>query len=156
MAAVASLSLIVPGVVTQEIIDSEQLRRLLQAIPTAVSIAEDRAEGLLVRKKCAARELYESIREFQGMGWARTSKLLAAKRPRLIPIRDSVVQRKLGASTMWWQSMLEEWSGSDLPDAVTRVRAKCRNLPAYVTTCVSSTSRHGCRARSATDQHWQA
>ncbi len=37
----------------------------------------------------------------------KTSKLLAAKRPYLVPIRDSVVEHLLGAGKAWWAPMRE-------------------------------------------------
>ena len=46
--------------------------------------------------------LYDTIRAIPGMGMVRTSKLLASKRPHLVPIRDSYVDALLGKPTQWW------------------------------------------------------
>jgi hypothetical protein len=46
--------------------------------------------------------LYDTIREIPGMGKVLTSKLLASKRPHLVPIRDSYVEALLGSPNEWW------------------------------------------------------
>jgi len=50
----------------------------------------------------ALTDLYTLLRGIEGMGPVRTSKLLASKRPHAVPIRDSVVEALLGATTQWW------------------------------------------------------
>ena len=42
---------------------------------------------------------------FLGLGRTTTSKLLAAKRPGIVPIRDTVVERLLQADDAWWAPM---------------------------------------------------
>jgi hypothetical protein len=51
----------------------------------------------------ALTDLYEMIRAIPGMGKVRTSKLLASKRPALVPIRDRHVEAILGAGDTWWE-----------------------------------------------------
>ena len=48
-------------------------------------------------------------------GWyVRASKLLAGKRPHLVPIRDSVVEQLLGAGTDYWTPMRDILSDPEL------------------------------------------
>lgn len=49
-------------------------------------------------------ELYTMIDDLADFGAAYTSKILAAKRPHLVPIRDRDVSRLLGDPTSWWIS----------------------------------------------------
>lgn len=51
--------------------------------------------------------IYEELKRIPGISYVRASKLLAAKRPHLVPIRDSVVEQLLKAGTDWWRPMRE-------------------------------------------------
>lgn len=81
---------------------------LLARIDPDTSIVSDEGRALL-GEGGDAWQLYSAIRSISGMGPTRTSKLLARKRPALIPIRDSFVEKALGATrdTQWWERMRE-------------------------------------------------
>lgn len=70
--------------------DSSSLSKLLIAIPADVDIwdAEDRHLD-------AAAELFRALDAYAGVGETKASKLLARKRPRLLPVIDSVVRKGL-------------------------------------------------------------
>lgn len=53
--------------------------------------------------------LYTELRSVRGIGPVVCSKLMAAKFPAIIPIRDSQVEALLGCkeSVLWWQPILE-------------------------------------------------
>jgi hypothetical protein len=53
--------------------------------------------------------LYSDLRSVRGIGPVVCSKLMAAKFPAIIPIRDSKVEALLGCeeSVSWWQPMIE-------------------------------------------------
>jgi len=48
-------------------------------------------------------EAYRLLRSIPNAGKVTASKLLACKRPNLVPIRDSVVEQLLGAGELWWR-----------------------------------------------------
>lgn len=50
----------------------------------------------------ALNKLYFVVRDVPGIGSVTASKLLASKRPHLVPIRDAVVASVLGAGEDWW------------------------------------------------------
>jgi len=53
-----------------------------------------------------ADQLYRALRRIHGLGPTRVSKLLARKRPELLPIRDSIVNEQLQISGFaWWKSL---------------------------------------------------
>lgn len=53
-----------------------------------------------------ADQLYKALRKLRGFGPTRVSKLLARKRPDLLPIRDSIVNSKLQITGYsWWKSL---------------------------------------------------
>jgi Family of unknown function (DUF6308) len=66
----------------------------------------------------ALSDLYVLVREVKGMGVARTSKLIACKRPHLVPIRDSVVDSLLNAGTEWWSPWRDVVSSPELVSLV--------------------------------------
>lgn len=50
----------------------------------------------------ALDDLYGVVRGVPGVGYVTASKLLACKRPHLVPIRDQVVETLLGSPEAWW------------------------------------------------------
>lgn len=52
-----------------------------------------------------AAALWKAVRSLPGVGPTRTSKLLARKRPRLIPIVDSVIRQALPLGQDSWESL---------------------------------------------------
>lgn len=80
-----------------------QASALLAQIPADASIADPGAAAALADKSPAS-QLYSLIRGIGGMGKVRTSKLMARKRPGLIPIRDANVEEILDATAdeTWW------------------------------------------------------
>ena len=58
--------------------------------------------------------LYDALKGLDGVGYVRASKLLSSKRPRLVPIRDSVVESLLGAEQSWWGPMCNAFRAHDL------------------------------------------
>jgi len=83
---------------------------LLEVIPLTSSIGDSNAPDLL-SDDGAASQLYELIKTVDRMGKTRASKLLARKRPGLIPIRDENVEQALGAKSLhaWWKPF-HQWA----------------------------------------------
>lgn len=68
-------------------------------------------------------ELYTAVREVPGLGKVSASKLLAAKFPAHVPIRDARVERLLGLSTSreWWAPMQGLLNDAGVADALAAV-----------------------------------
>lgn len=62
--------------------------------------------------------LYTQLKSLDQVHYVRASKLLAAKRPGLVPIRDSVVEKFLGAGERWWGPYRELVTLDGLADRV--------------------------------------
>ena len=88
----------------------------LRRIPAAAAIT-DGAD--LLAEDSDAWALYDLLRSVDGLGPTRVSKLLAAKRPALVPIRDSVVHVALGSPKEWWSPWVGFMTG---PDATARLK----------------------------------
>lgn len=115
LVAVSMLSVQVPPSVAYWLLSTEgQLttRPLLAAVPTHVDIWDPDATALLA-KGGPLWDLWDLLDRAtwphpvpgNGMGPTTISKLLAAKRPRLVPVWDSVVERVLGPIGPFWDDM---------------------------------------------------
>lgn len=82
------------------------LNGLLSEVPVGVAFEEVLGEDFktILDKGSPADTLWKAIRKVSqernwGMGQTRTAKLLAAKRPQLIPIYDSVIAKEFGRTS---------------------------------------------------------
>jgi len=106
--AVSALSVNVPIALAAALLCDTPTRvdatELLQRIPAPGTQLAEVSSAALSDDSPLGR-LYRYLRNQPGMGPTVTSKLLAAKRPALVPIRDTVVSNLLGAGTRWWAPM---------------------------------------------------
>ncbi|WP_432187731.1 DUF6308 family protein [Streptomyces sp. Tue6028] len=92
--AVAALSVDVPvrSVLNiLELMGPKCFNGLLSQIPTSIELAE--AEEQHIAEDSPAWKLWRSLREVDGIGPIGAGKLLARKRPRLLPIYDSITKK---------------------------------------------------------------
>jgi hypothetical protein len=103
--AVSMLSVNVPADAAIRLLgrDADIVHSLLSEIPIDLDIVD--AHPSQLRGDSPAGQLWEVLRQGRdGLGPTTTSKLLAAKRPRLLPIWDSFVERATALGTMgYWQ-----------------------------------------------------
>jgi len=105
--ALATLSVEVKGSSAVALLDPEmssKIAALLAQIPPELALVDDDAPAILDDAGPAA-EAWRLIREVRYFGPTRTSKLLARKRPRLIPVYDSLVAAELGIT-----GSLDHWT----------------------------------------------
>jgi hypothetical protein len=105
LVAVALLGVNVPGraaVVLLEDAD-EAFQAHLTAIPTDVALED--VEHPLETDMPRCDELYRSVKALTGLGQTKTSKLLARKRPHLLPVIDDVTWRALGRPSVIWEPL---------------------------------------------------
>jgi len=65
-----------------------------------------------------ALNLYNKILKIPGMGRTKTSKLLARKRPNLIPIHDSIIERELLLKKRYWAPLRNELLAVELRESI--------------------------------------
>jgi hypothetical protein len=114
--AVSLLSVRIPGQAAIEILDSRrrEFNSLLSQVPNDVALHDasdsDFAEGSI------AWELYERLRKVSGSGPVTASKLLARKRPHLIPVSDQIVKSALFPTAgRYWVPLRNELQMSGSP-----------------------------------------
>ena len=99
---------------------SNDFNEMLSAIRTDIELWSDstnaRADAL-----DKARALYTRLEKLSGVGPVTASKLLARKRPRLVPIRDRVINKRLGLELgdEFWRPLGEVLARND---RVARIR----------------------------------
>lgn len=104
LVAVTLLSVDVPGRVALQLLEGplgDQVAVLLAQVPTDVALHEPGA-GALLEPGSPVRQAWDLLEAPHGMGWVIAGKVLARKRPHLIPVYDNVVRCALGAPTETW------------------------------------------------------
>ena len=83
-----------------------QISRLLSRIPKnrELHTLSNREFERYLGDASPASRLFDVLRNDAKMHRVATYKLLARKRPNLLPIRDSVTEKVLGSSPTWWRS----------------------------------------------------
>ncbi|WP_147525118.1 DUF6308 family protein [Cellulomonas timonensis] len=105
LVAVTLLSVEVPGRAALEILERRRsrLHELLRQIPTDLDLVD--VEPDAIRPEWAPWRLETELRSIPGLGPTTVSKLLPRKRPRLIPVYDSVVQELVQPIGGFWASL---------------------------------------------------
>lgn len=106
LVAVSMLSVFVPARAALQIRhDAEKITELLKEIRPDVNFFAAEADALLLRER-EAWKLWDLLLGYSGMGPTMVSKVMARKRPRLIPVQDSVVRAAVG-----WTPRSNFWAG---------------------------------------------
>jgi len=114
LVAVSMLSVDVSGNAAAEILIHRRndLHDLLREIPTARRFSDVTAEEIV--PEWPVWRIYDELRAIDKIGPTTASKLLARKRPHLVPVYDSVVETELGlVHGRLWQP-LNEWLTADM------------------------------------------
>ncbi|MET7519553.1 DUF6308 family protein [Streptomyces sp. NPDC005480] len=104
--AVQTLSVKVPARTALNLLESDlaaQLSTLLSSIPTDIDMADADAADLAFGS--AADTAWHLLGDQPGIGWVTAGKLLARKRPRLLPVYDQVVRCVLGRPRSFWLTL---------------------------------------------------
>lgn len=96
--AVACLEVVVPTPVCLDLVEGplgEQVTALLSEIPADMQMGDTNADKH-IKDKSPADKAWQLLDQEVGVGWVTAGKLLARKRPALIPVWDSVVRCAFG------------------------------------------------------------
>jgi hypothetical protein len=134
--AVSMLGVNVPAAAAAAMVEGEaaaEIGKLLQDVPTDRCIWEI-DEVQLLDDRAPAWKLWPAIRSHHDMGPTKTSKLLARKRPHLLPVWDQFVGEVLGDSVGHWarvrsvmvddtrRGRIQEIADASAPDRVSLLR----------------------------------
>lgn len=122
--AVESLSVQVPPEAAYALLHGslgEELGGLLSQIPTDVDLGSSEAHTHLVEGSAAYR-VWTSLEAQPDIGWVTAGKLLARKRPRLIPVYDNVVRCVLGEPKSVWMALDGALADSEVQNQLATLR----------------------------------
>jgi hypothetical protein len=128
--AVETLSVQVPPEAAAKLLiaEAERFNCLLRQIPREQDLWEVRR--LVVDVGDRADDLHSAIRTLPGVDWVTAGKLMAAKRPRLIPILDNKVKQLLRPREgLFWVSLHDELADGSRRAAIATA---CRAAPPHV------------------------
>ena len=104
--AVQTLSVTVPADAALRLLEGtpgKQLSDLLRAVPTHVDMAY--ADAADLAPGSPADRAWHLLRDLPGVGRVTAGKLLARKRPRLLPVYDRVVRCAVGRPESFWLAL---------------------------------------------------
>ncbi|WP_052960193.1 DUF6308 family protein [Mycobacterium sp. EPa45] len=128
--AVEALSVTVPTEAGASLLvaESERFNSLLRDIPREQNLWE--VSRLDVNVGSAADRLHAELRTLPGIEWVIAGKLMAAKRPKLIPILDNEVRNYLKPpKNLFWVAMHDELSDPARREVIAEA---CQAAPAHV------------------------
>lgn len=128
--AVEALSVTVPTEAAASLLitESERFNSLLRDIPREQNLWE--VSRFDVNAGSTADRLHAELRTLPGIEWVVAGKLMAAKRPKLIPILDNEVRNYLQPpKNLFWVTMHDELSDPARRQVISEV---CQSAPAPV------------------------
>lgn len=138
LVAVGMLGVRVPGPVALELLEGPLGRAAadyLREIPSNVPLWTDGAVSLIVRDS-PANKLWHLLRHQgqKGVGWVIAGKLLARKRPALLPVYDDIVRCALGRPPNFWTALRDALRRDDfrLLEDIRAIKS-ASEIPAEVT-----------------------
>lgn len=138
LVAVQALSVTVPTPVALDLLEGclgERLSELLREVPAGLDMVE--ADASHIAPSSPADRAWHLLCDKRDVGWVIAGKLLARKRPRLLPVYDRVVRCALGRPPSFWLSLhralreddgalhrllLELREAAELPETVSALR----------------------------------
>jgi hypothetical protein len=123
VAALATLSVQPPGRAVASLLveNNDELNTLLARCPPPKIDMWDLAESAFNEDSPLAK-LYEALKSVDGVGTVRASKLLACKRPLLVPVRDTEVAKVLGLGKWFWIPLYRALQNHELREAISSTR----------------------------------
>ncbi|MFB6530384.1 DUF6308 family protein [Streptomyces sp. NPDC056399] len=106
LVAVQTLSVTVPVLVALDLLEGRlgaQLSGLLQAIPWGIDMVD--AEADILAEGSPADQAWHLLCAQHGVNWVIAGKLLARKRPQLLPVYDRVVRCAVGRPPSFWLAL---------------------------------------------------
>ena len=148
--AVSMLSVRIPGRASLQLLDqrNDEFNELLAEVPRNVDLWD--ADRSMIDESSPASALWQAVQDLPGSGWVTAGKLVARKRPRLLPVYDRVVRDALGRKPGegWWVPLQDALkTNSDIVESLRSLRSGLASGTTY-RSCASSTSPSGWRTRA--------
>lgn len=121
LVAVSTLGVDVPAAASLAILEThhDAISALLAGIPHTPMRDVDHA---VLRENHPAWDLWNKLRDIPGLGPTKTSKILARKRPHLIPVQDRRVLARLQPGSSYWTFLWDWFDQARNLAGITRLR----------------------------------
>jgi hypothetical protein len=139
---VQCLNVAVPAQVSLNLLEGHlgiQVSGLLRNIPATVELGESGARDHVLPRS-PADQAWQLLKEQDGVGWVIAGKLMARKRPRLIPVWDHVVRCAMGRPQSVWLWLDELLGQNDRLTGQLRQLHQVARLPTLFPGSACSTS----------------
>lgn len=105
---------------------ADGIAMLLEKLPRTLDVTTPLGHEVLAADAGPLVELWRVIRRVPTFGPVRTSKLLARKRPHLVPIYDRIVRNQFGATTglHQWTDLAQMMQEEELVQLLSRLRER--------------------------------
>lgn len=127
LVAVKALDVEVPAHASLQLLGNygatrSRLVELLDSINLCATLEKPDGRSLLLDDTSEIWQAWRLLRAFEGVGDATAAKLLARKRPHLVPISDSVVRGVAGRGTSWWKCVARYFESEERVDRLRAAR----------------------------------
>jgi len=120
--AVEMLGVTLPPDAILALLDADFSRRLTRLLCLIDDVPLHEIEFAALGEGSPADDLYHEIKSLHGLARTKTSKLLARKRPHLIPVYDDRVAHRLATGDQFWAPMHDLMQDEALVVALERLR----------------------------------
>lgn len=126
LVAVTMLSVQVPPLAAKVLLEERQdaFSALLGGIDPEETIETEAGKQQLRNPDSAANRLWHELKDLHGVGWVTAGKLLARKRPALVPVWDDVVRTYLGAPAGAWAFFADLFDDPATVERLTTIRGE--------------------------------
>jgi Family of unknown function (DUF6308) len=113
LVAVSMLSINFPARAALQILgpDGQEISHLLSQVPTDLDLVD--VDPMLLNSSWPAWQLWSLLMGVDGVGWVTANKLVARKRPRLLPVYDTLVRKQVGAPRAFWHDLNQDLRADD-------------------------------------------
>ena len=124
LVAVTMLSVAVPPLAAKVLLEerSQEFSAMLADIPIEHTIFTDAGRAQLRNAESPANVLWKALDGLRGVGWVTAGKLMARKRPSLIPVWDNVVSTYLGRPRGSWSLFADLFDDGDVVARLEQIR----------------------------------
>jgi hypothetical protein len=124
LVSVSMLGVRIHGISAIDILETraEDFNEQLSLIPADLDLWD--ADPNMIGRHSPAWHLWDDLLKIHQVNETAASKLMARKRPRLIPVYDSVVKRALGAPYDWWTASHNALQDPALRNRLAEIRTK--------------------------------
>lgn len=124
LVAVSMLGVSIPAGAALELLNGERASRINRLLALIDDVPLNEVEFSVIGEGSPAEDLWRSLQGIEGLGWTKLSKLMARKRPALLPVYDERVAFRLELGKEFWHPMYDWITNADLVTSLRQLRGE--------------------------------